>query len=59
MIARVPAAGLVWLFIGGAAYSAGTYFFVRDHRPFHHAIWHLFVVAGSVCHWFAIQSAIL
>ena len=59
MIARVPTAGLIWLLIGGVSYSFGTYFFMRDHRPFHHAIWHLFVLGGSVCHWFAVSSAIL
>lgn len=38
----------------GAFYSSGTWFFAHDSRPWHHGIWHLFVLAGSVCHWVAI-----
>lgn len=51
----VAPAGLFWWFLaGGLCYSLGTYFLCRDHRPYHHAIWHVFVIAGSVCHFVAI-----
>ena len=44
-----------WLLVaGGLSYTAGTWFFARDHRAFHHAVWHLFVLAGSACHFVAI-----
>jgi hemolysin III len=46
--------GLLWLGAGGIAYSLGVIFFALDHRPFFHATWHLFVLAGSVAHYFAI-----
>lgn len=51
----MPAGGIAWLLAGGLAYSAGVYFYVRGHRVRHgHGIWHLFVLAGSVCHFLCI-----
>ena len=46
--------GFLWLAAGGFAYSLGVIFFALDHRRFFHATWHLFVLAGSVAHYFAI-----
>lgn len=46
--------GLIWLVIGGALYTLGTIFYVWRSFPFHHAVWHLFVLGGSVAHFFAI-----
>ncbi|MGB8031211.1 MAG: hemolysin III family protein [Terracidiphilus sp.] len=46
--------GLFWLGAGGIAYSLGAIFFALDRLPFFHATWHLFVLAGSVAHYFAI-----
>jgi hemolysin III len=42
------------LVIGGLCYTAGTVFFAWDELPYYHAVWHVFVLAGSGCHWFAI-----
>jgi hemolysin III len=51
----VPAAALGWMFAGGLFYTFGTFFLGRDEeRPYFHAIWHMFVLAGSACHYFAI-----
>ncbi|MCA9187013.1 MAG: hemolysin III family protein [Pirellulaceae bacterium] len=51
----VPEAGLYWMFAGGLCYTIGTVFLVCDIQRFHfHAIWHLFVMAGSACHFVAI-----
>jgi hemolysin III len=51
----VPWGALTWILVGGLCYTAGTVFLVLDHRRFHfHAIWHLFVIAGSVCHFCAV-----
>jgi hemolysin III len=48
----VPSAVLWWVLIGGLCYTAGTVFLVLDHRRLHfHAIWHLFVMGGSLCHY--------
>jgi hemolysin III len=52
---RVPPAGLAWLVAGGLAYTVGVAFFVLDARVrFAHFVWHLFVVAGTSCHWVAV-----
>ena len=55
MVERVPTEGLVWLLAGGLAYTLGVIFFVLDSRiRYAHAVWHLFVVAGTSCHFFAV-----
>lgn len=55
MIARVPLAAIALLFAGGLCYSFGVLFYMTDHRwRFGHAVWHLFVLSGSTCHFFAI-----
>jgi hemolysin III len=52
---RVPTAGIVWLVAGGLAYTLGVVFFVLDTRlKYAHAVWHLFVVAGTGCHTVAV-----
>lgn len=50
----VPHGGLLLLLLGGLSYTGGVAFFVYDRLPYNHAIWHLFVLAGSVFHFFAI-----
>ena len=53
--ARVPASGLLWLVAGGLAYTIGVAFFALDSRlRYGHFIWHLFVMAGTACHYFAV-----
>jgi len=54
MIASVAPGGLVLLVIGGLFYSLGVIFYVWKTLVFHHAIWHLFVLAGSASHFFAV-----
>ena len=46
--------GIMWLGAGGLAYTLGIIFFALDRIPYFHATWHLFVLAGSVAHYFAI-----
>lgn len=50
----VPDTGLLLLVLGGIAYSAGVIFYVWRRLPYHHAIWHGFVLAGSTLHFFAV-----
>jgi hemolysin III len=59
LIANLPMAGVWWLVAGGVTYSAGIIFFAWRKLPFNHAIWHLFVLGGSVCHVFAIAGYVL
>lgn len=54
LLESVSPGGLVLLFAGGLAYTVGSVFYVWRRLPYHHAIWHVFVLAGSVCHFFAI-----
>ncbi len=51
--------GLLWLGAGGAAYTLGMIFFALDRLRYFHALWHLFVLAGSVAHYFAIYFYIV
>lgn len=54
MITHVEAGGLILLLIGGLFYSLGVIFYVWKTLLYHHAIWHLFVLTGSACHFFAV-----
>lgn len=51
---HIPHGCLIWLAAGGLAYTFGVIFYLWDHLPFNHAIWHLFVLTGSACHFFAM-----
>lgn len=46
--------GLAWLLAGGIAYTLGILFFAFDRFRYFHAVWHVFVLAGSVAHYFAV-----
>ena len=46
--------GLILLLAGGLAYTLGSVFYVWRRLPYHHAIWHVFVLAGSIFHFFAV-----
>ena len=50
---------LGWLLAGGVFYTLGTYFYHREQVRYSHAIWHLFVLAGSVCHFVSVTAQIL
>ena len=59
MLSQVPTAGLWWLLAGGLFYSGGVLFYVQKTLFMHHLIWHLFVLAGSVCHFLAVYWYVL
>lgn len=54
MLENVAPGGLILLLLGGLSYSLGVIFYVREQMAYSHAIWHLFVLAGSVFHFFSI-----
>ena len=54
MLANVEPGGLILLLVGGLFYSLGVIFYVWKTLVYHHAIWHLFVLAGSAFHFFAV-----
>ena len=55
LIDALPPAGFWWLVAGGLFYTVGVIFYVLDNRwPWSHGVWHLFVLAGSISHYFVI-----
>jgi len=59
VISNLPFNGLVLLVLGGVFYSSGVIFYLQDKRPYFHPIWHLFVMGGSISHFFAIMNYVL
>jgi len=56
LTAHLPGWGLAWMVAGGVAYTAGTLFYHRESMRFSHLIWHLFVMAGTACHFIAVYG---
>lgn len=59
MLVNIPLASLLWLLAGGVAYTAGTLFYHNERLRYSHAVWHLFVLAGSTCHFVAVLSQVV
>jgi len=59
VLRTIPGGGIAWLVAGGLAYTAGILFYASHKLPFNHAIWHLFVLGGSVCHYVAVLLYVL
>jgi hemolysin III len=58
LIDNLSLISMALLMTGGLAYTLGTLFYVWDSLPYNHAIWHVFVLAGSACHYFSIMHLI-
>ncbi|MCK5314455.1 MAG: hemolysin III family protein, partial [Anaerolineales bacterium] len=56
LLTNVPQVSLIWLAVGGMAYTIGIIFLAWRKIPYGHAIWHLFVLGGSICHYFAVAN---
>jgi len=54
MLANIPLGGLIWLAAGGAIYTIGIIFYALKKYRYTHTVWHVFVLGGSICHYFAI-----
>ncbi len=60
MLEKVPAGGLWLLLAGGLSYTFGTIFYAADGKiHFNHAIWHIFVLGGAICHFLAVYIFVL
>ena len=60
LVASVPLPSVVLLFVGGGVYSLGAVFYLLDRKiPFGHAVWHVFVIGGSVCHLLSVTLGVL
>jgi hemolysin III len=51
---RMPSSGLIWLGAGGIAYTVGVVFYAANRVRYSHFVWHLFVITGTTCHFFAV-----
>ena len=54
LLINMPPQGLGWLVAGGLSYSGGVVFYKARRLPYNHLIWHLFVLAGTTCHFFSV-----
>ena len=54
LIRSVPVHSIILLFAGGAAYTLGILWYRNKNLKFNHFIWHVFVLVGTICHWFSI-----
>ena len=59
MLTSMGLGGTIWMLAGGLSYSLGVIPFLWERLPFNHAIWHLFVIGGSACHFVAIFRYVL
>lgn len=59
LLLALPLGAVIWLFTGGSFYSSGLIFFASRRIPFAHAVWHVFVMAGSICHYIAVVRYVL
>ena len=59
VLTHVPTVTLLWVLAGGLLYSSGVIFYIWKRLPYSHVIWHLFVLAGSACHYIAIFRSVL
>ncbi|MDD2228869.1 MAG: hemolysin III family protein [Candidatus Cloacimonetes bacterium] len=54
LLHAAPSSFLIWMLIGGLAYTLGIIFYAAKRLPYHHSVWHLFVLGGSICHFFGM-----
>jgi len=59
LMAALPTDGLILLAMGGVAYSAGAVFYAWRLFPYHHAVWHVFVLAGSAFHYLCVYHYVI
>ena len=59
IVTEFPLGCTLWILAGGSSYTIGVIFYAFDSKPYMHAIWHLFVLAGSACHYVAVMEYVL
>lgn len=58
MLDQMPSSSLYWIIFGGISYTVGVYFYARSSIKYNHAVWHLFVIGGSVGHFMGVWEAL-
>lgn len=58
MLVSVPQNGMIWFALGGLFYMSGIIFYKWYRLPFNHAVWHIFVLGGSICHFYSILTLV-
>jgi len=58
LIEKISWDTLIWIGIGGMSYTIGVYFYVKSEKLYYHAIWHLFVLAGTSAHFVAVYQLV-
>lgn len=58
MINSLPTLSIVYLALGGLFYTLGVVFYIWKNLSYHHAIWHIFVLGGSICHYLSVYYLI-
>jgi hemolysin III len=58
MMKSLPTSLFIWLAYGAASYSIGVVFYAWRKLPYHHPIWHIFVIGGTVCHFFGLLGLV-
>jgi hemolysin III len=59
MAAAIGPNGMAWLIAGGISYSVGAIFYALNRIPFNHAVWHVFVLGGGICHFLGVVWYVL
>ncbi len=59
IVSALPGAGLFWLVAGGLMYTLGVLFYIWRGLRYHHAVWHLFVLGGTTCHFLSVFLYVL
>jgi hemolysin III len=59
LVLSLPTMGLFWLIAGGLFYTVGALFYLYRWFPYNHAVWHLFVLAGSISHFITVLFYVL
>jgi hemolysin III len=58
IVRQMSGTALIWLIAGGLSYTVGVFFYRKKTMPFHHAIWHIFVLGGTISHYVALLLSI-
>ncbi|HSF55382.1 MAG TPA: hemolysin III family protein [Algoriphagus sp.] len=58
IVERISLEALVWIGVGGMAYTIGVYFYIKSDKLYYHTVWHLFVLVGTISHFVAVFQVI-